>query len=226
MKHSKRYRALAEKIDSSKVYTISEALLLLKESPAVFDSGVELHVKLGIDPKKSEQTVRGTAVLPHGTGKTKCVAAFVSSRYEQEARDAGADIIGTEEVIATIQKTGKCAFDVAVATPDMMKKLGSIAKILGQQGLMPNPKTETVGNNVDKMVRELKTGKIAFRSDNGGNVHFLIGRVSFDMKQLEENAANIVKALQRAKPDESKGIYLQAATLATSMSPGIRVALN
>lgn len=226
MKHSKRYRALAEKRDPSRVYSLAEALALLKESPTKFDAGVELHVKLGIDPTKSEQTVRGTVALPHGTGKSKRVAAFVSPAHEQEARDAGADILGTEDVIAEIQKTGKCDFDVAVATPDMMRKLGPIAKILGQQGLMPNPKTETVGTDVKKMVQELKTGKVAFRSDKGGNAHFIVGRLSFDAQQLEENINQVMKALQRAKPDEAKGTYFQNVTLTASMSPGIRVAVS
>jgi large subunit ribosomal protein L1 len=226
MKHSKRYNAIAEKIDRTKVYTLDEAVTLIKEAPVKFDAGVEMHVKLGIDPKKSEQMVRGTVVLPHGTGKTKRVAAFVSAEKEAEAKEAGADVIGSDELIAQIKATGKCEFDIAVATPDMMKKLGPIAKILGQQGLMPNPKTETVGPDIAKMVKELKGGKTAFRSDDGGNVHMLVGRVSFDASQLTQNMQAFVDVVRRAKPPEAKGQYFVAATVAASMSPGIRVTVE
>ncbi|MBI2411106.1 MAG: 50S ribosomal protein L1 [Candidatus Kerfeldbacteria bacterium] len=222
MKRSKRYKSQVKKIEPLQVYTLDEALTFVKQDPVKFDAGVELHVKLGIDPKKSEQIVRGTVVLPNGSGKTKRVAAFVGADKEAEAREAGADVIGTEEVIAEIKQTGKCNFDVAVATPDMMKKLGQIAKILGQQGLMPNPKTETVGPDIKKMVKELKGGKVAYRSDDGGNVHMLIGRVSFGAEQLKENIMACVESVRKAKPAEAKGVYMKTGVLASSMGPGIR----
>lgn len=226
MKRSKRYKALAEKIDATKVYTLSEGLEMLKNDKNKFDTGVELHVRLGIDASKSDQLVRGTVVLPHGTGKTKKVIAFVSPDREAEAKEAGADIIGTDEVIAEIKTTGKCDFDVAVATPDMMRKLGQIAKIMGQQGLMPSPKTETVGPDVKKMVSELKGGKIAFRCDDGGNVHMLVGRVSFPTENLIENVKAVMASLKRLKPAESKGTFLRNTVVASSMGPGIKVSIE
>lgn len=223
MKRSKRYKEKTKDIDAKKVHTMEEALAILKNSPVKFDAGIEMHIKLGIDPSKTEQIVRGTVVLPNGNGKTKKVIAFVSSDKEAEAKEAGADIIGTEEVIAEIQKTKKCDFDVAVATPDMMKKVGPIAKILGQKGLMPNPKTDTVGPDVKKMVSELKGGKIAYRSDDGGNVHFLVGRVSFDEAKLQENINAVLESVRKAKPAESKGTFIPHIVLSSSMGPGVKV---
>ncbi len=223
MPRSKRYKAIAQKVDPTRAYTIDEAVQLLAESPVKFDAGVELHCRLGIDTKKSDQLVRGTVVLPHGTGKVTRVAAFVSEAKVTEATAAGADLIGTDEVIEKIKQSGKCDFDIAVATPDMMRKLGPIAKILGQQGLMPTPKTETVGPNVTEMVLQLKAGKVAFRNDDGGNVHFLIGRVSFPAQQLKENVTTIIEALRRVKPSDSKGVYLVRCTLSSSMGPGVRL---
>lgn len=226
MKRSKRYTAIAEKIEADKVYSLEEAINLLKESPVKFDAGIELHMKLGTDPTKSEQVVRSTVVLPHGNGKTKRVVAFVSEAKEAEAKEAGADIIGNDAFIEEIKKTGKCDFDVAVATPEMMKKLGPIAKTLGQQGLMPNPKTETVGEDIARMVKDLKGGKIAYRSDDSANVHFLVGRVSFDAAQILENIRVVVESVKKAKPAEAKGQYIVSTTLAASMSPGIPVSVE
>jgi len=225
MAHSKRYKEVAKKVDATKTYSLSEAIGLLKENPVKFDAGVELHIHLGIDASKSDQLVRSTVVMPHGTGKSKKVIAFVNPQHEAEAKAAGADIIGTDEVIAQIKATGKCQFDVAVATPDMMKKLGVIAKILGQQGLMPSPKTETVGPDVTKMVSELKGGKIAYRNDDGANVHVLVGRVSFDEKKLSENITAVIDSVKKAKPQTSKGAYLKLVVLASSMGPGLKVSL-
>lgn len=225
MKHSKRYAAIAAKIDAAKVYTLDEAIALIKESPVKFDAGVEIHVRLGIDSSKSDQIVRATVVLPHGSGKSKKVIAFVPSSLEADAREAGADVIGTDEVINEIKNTGKCGFDVAVATPDMMKKIGAIAKILGQQGLMPSPKTETVGTDVKKMISELKGGKIAYRCDDNGNVHVLVGRVSFDADKLKANITAAMDSIMKAKPQEAKGVYVKTVTLASSMGPGITVSL-
>ncbi|MCW1929753.1 MAG: 50S ribosomal protein L1 [Candidatus Kerfeldbacteria bacterium] len=225
MKHSKRYSAVSTKIDSTKALTLADGIALIKESPVKFDAGVEIHVRLGIDPSKSDQIVRGTVVLPHGSGKTKKVIAFVPSSLEADAKAAGADIIGTDDVINEIKNTGKCSFDVAVATPDMMKKIGVIAKILGQQGLMPSPKTETVGTDVKKMISELKGGKVAYRCDDGANVHLLVGRVSFAPEQLTANITAAIESITKAKPSESKGIYLKSVVIASSMGPGIKVSL-
>lgn len=225
MKHSKRYVAAAQKVDAVKVYPIDEAIAFVKESPLKFDAGVELHVRLGIDPSKSDQLVRGTVTLPHGSGKTKRVIAFVPAQLEAEAKEAGADVIGTDEVINEIKNTGKCSFDVAVATPEMMKKIGAIAKILGQQGLMPSPKTETVGTDVKKMISELKGGKIAYRCDDGGNVHILVGRVSFAADKIKANVQAAMESIVKAKPVASKGIYVKSMTMTSSMGPGMRTSL-
>lgn len=225
MKHSKRYAAAAKKVDAVKVYPLDEAIAFVKESPLKFDAGVELHVRLGIDPSKSDQLVRGTVTLPNGSGKTKRVIAFVPTQLEAEAKAAGADIIGTDEVINEIKNSGKCSFDVAVATPDMMKKIGAIAKILGQQGLMPSPKTETVGTDITKMISELKGGKIAFRCDDGGNVHILVGRVSFSADKIKANVLAAMDSIVKAKPMVSKGIYIKTMTMTSSMGPGMRTSL-
>lgn len=225
MKRSKRYKQQTEKIDADKTYTLTEALTILQEAPVKFDAGIELHIKLGIDTKKSDQVVKGTVVLPHGNGKTKKVVAFVSPEKEAEAKEAGADMIGNDEVIEEIKKTGKCDFDVAIATPDMMKKVAPIAKILGQKGLMPNPKTETVGPDVKKMITELKAGKTAYRSDDGGNVHFLVGRISFSEQQTAENITAVIDSVKKAKPAEAKGVYIQQTTVSSSMGPGVPVSI-
>lgn len=225
MKRSKRYKQQTEKIDADKTYTLTEALTILQEAPVKFDAGIELHIKLGIDTKKSDQVVKGTVVLPHGNGKTKKVMAFVSPEKEAEAKEAGADMIGNDEAIEEIKKTGKCDFDVAIATPDMMKKVAPIAKILGQKGLMPNPKTETVGPDVKKMITELKAGKTAYRSDDGGNVHFLVGRISFSEQQTAENITAVIDSVKKAKPAEAKGVYIQQTTVSSSMGPGVPVSI-
>jgi large subunit ribosomal protein L1 len=179
----KKYKAAAALIDPKKTYSAEEAMDLAKKTSTTKSDGtVEVHLRLGIDPKKSDQQVRGTVVLPNGSGKTRKVVAFVSADKEKEAKEAGADAIGTEEMLAEIAKTGKINFDIAVATPDMMPKMAKVAKILGPKGLMPNPKSETVGTNVTKMVSELKKGKLAFKADDFGIVHTIIGKVSFDAK--------------------------------------------
>lgn len=226
MKRSKRYKAIAEKIEDGKVYTITEAVALLQEGSVKFDAGVELHMNMGIDRQKTDQIVRGTVVFPHSTGKVLRVAAFVGPDKQAEAKAAGADIVADEATIAEIKKSGKCDFDVAVATPDMMRNLGQIAKIMGQQGLMPTPKTETVGTDVTKMITELKAGKTAYRSDDGANVHFLIGRVSYDAAKIQENVAAAVDSVTKVKPEDSKGEYIKSMTLSASMGPGIPVHLS
>ncbi len=219
----KKYKAASALVDSKKTYSTMEAMELAKQtSTTKFDGTVEVHLRLGIDPKKSDQQVRGTVSLPNGSGKTKKIVAFVSADKEKEAKEAGADMIGTEETIAEIAKTGKFEWDLAVATPDMMPKLAKVAKVLGPKGLMPNPKSETVGTNVTKMVSELKKGKVAFKSDDYGIVHTVIGKVSFDAKALAENYEALLETIRKIKPSSSKGVYLKNVTVATTMGPAIR----
>lgn len=226
MKRSKRYKQIAEKIEEGKIFSLTDGLELIKEMPVKFDAGVEVHIRLGVDPKQSSQVVKSVVVFPNGTGKTKRVAAFVSPDKEAEAKEAGADVIADDSVIEEIKNTGKCDFDVAVATPDMMKKLGPIARVLGQQGLMPTPKTDTVGTDVAKMVSELKAGKMAFRSDDSGNVHALVGKVSFDTDKLAENIRTFVDEVKRAKPDDAKGTYIKSVSVSSSMGPGVPVTVE
>lgn len=218
-------KELAAKVDQSKVYSWDDAIKLAKETSGVkFDASIEVHAHLGIDPKKGEQQVRASATLPHGTGKTKKVAAFVSAEKEKEAKEAGADFVYGEEDIKRIKDTGKIEFDVAVTTPDMMAKLAAVAKVLGPKGLMPNPKTETVSPNIKKMVEELKKGKITFKNDDTSNIHQSIGKVSFSETQLKENLAAFLEVLKRAKPATAKGTYIQTLVLCSTMGPAIRIA--
>ncbi|MBI5728259.1 MAG: 50S ribosomal protein L1 [Candidatus Magasanikbacteria bacterium] len=224
---SKRMMAMVAKIDQKKVYSPDEAVALVKETSTVkFDATVEVHGQLGIDVSKSDQLIRTTVVLPHGTGQTKRVAAFVGANDEKAAKEAGADLVYNEEDIKKIKETGKVDFDVAVATPEMMPKLAAAAKILGPKGLMPSPKTETVGADVTKMISELKKGKLTFKNDDGGNVHVSIGKVSFDQKKLKENFAAFLDALKKAKPSSAKGAYIQSLYLTSSMGPSVKVALE
>lgn len=224
MKHGKRYNQIKDKIDPKKTYSAEEAIALVKETSNVgFDAGVEVHINLGIDVKKGDQQVRGSVVLPHGTGKTQKIAVFTDN--PSEAKEAGADIAADEEYIQKIKETGKCDFDVAVATPDMMKKIAPIAKILGPKGLMPSPKDGTVTQNVKKTVEELKKGKANFKNDDSGNIHTLIGRVSFDKQKLVENFNALIEAIQKAKPISSKGQYLKSVTVTSSMGPGVKVSV-
>ncbi|KKW44812.1 MAG: 50S ribosomal protein L1 [Parcubacteria group bacterium GW2011_GWA2_56_7] len=213
-------------VEKNRRYTPAEAIKLAKETSGVkFDASVEVHVRLGIDPSKSDQQIRGTMNLPHGTGKTKRVAAFVEPEDEPKAKEAGADIVGGEELVAEITKSGKINFDVAVATPSMMPKIAKIAKTLGQKGVMPNPKTDTVGADVVKMIKEQKTGKVSIKNDATGNVHQLIGRVSFTDEQLLTNYEAFMTLLKRVKPSGQKGIYIQNVSMTTAMGPGIKVEL-
>ena len=215
---------LSKKVDKTKAYPLDEAIQLVKDTSQVkFDASVEAHIRLGIDIKKSDQQVRATVVLPHGTGNTKKVAAFVGPNDEKAAKDAGADLVCGEEEIKKIKDTGKIDFDIAVATPDMMPKLAVAAKILGPKGLMPNPKTDTVGKDVKKMVEDLKKGKAAFKNDDGGNVHQIIGKVSFSDDQLKENYAALMEAIKKAKPLTTKGIYIKSVYLTSSMGPSVKV---
>lgn len=224
--HGKRYKELKQMIDAKKSYSPAEAIELAKKtSTTKFDSAIEVHVRLGIDPKKGEQQVRGTVTLPHGSGKTRKVAAFVSNaEKEKEAKDAGADPVGGEELIAEIAKTGKANFEIAVATPDMMPKMAKIAKILGPKGLMPSPRNETVTTNVAKTVAELRGGKVAYKNDDTSNLHQVIGRASFSSERLLENYAALMDAVRRSKPATSKGTYLVNVSISSSMGPGVKVA--
>ncbi len=215
------------KIDRKQTYAIPAAVELLKSvATAKFDETVELHFSLGIDPKQGDQQIRGTVTLPNGTGKTKRVIAFVDANNEAAAKAAGADIIGTEETIDEINRTGKIDFDVAVAVPSMMPKLAKAAKVLGPRGLMPNPKTDTVGPNIEKMINEQKGGKISFKNDNTANVHMIVGKKSFDNDKLAENLRYAIEAIRKVKPASSKGTYMKSVTLTSTMSPAIHLEVS
>lgn len=218
---------LKAKIDKNKVYSLEEAIKLVKETSDVkFDASVEIHARLGINPKKTEQLVRGTVVLPHGTGKSKKIAAFVTADKAQEAKEAGADLIYDEEEIKKIKNGNKIDFEIAVTTPDMMPRLAQIAKILGPRGLMPNPKTDTVGPNIKQIIEQLKKGKINFKNDDGGNVHQTIGKVSFSDEQLNQNFTAFWEALKKAKPAGAKGTYIKNLVICSSMGPAIKITNN
>ncbi len=224
MAEGKRITAAKSLVDKNKVYTLDEGIALVKQTSKVkFDASVEVHANLGIDPSKGEQQIRATVALPHGTGKTKILAAFVGSNDEKDAKEAGADFVYGEEDIKKIKDTGKIAFEIAIATPDMMPKMAMAAKVLGPKGLMPNPKTDTVGKDVKKMIAELKKGKAAFKNDDTANVHQAIGKVSFSEAQLKENFMAFMDALKKAKPSSSKGSYIKSLYLTTSMGPSIKV---
>jgi large subunit ribosomal protein L1 len=227
MKHGKRYNELKSTYDDKKSYSLTEAIDLVKKTANTkFDSAVEVHIRLGIDSRKSDQQVRSTVVLPHGTGKEKRVAAFVATPdQEKEAEGAGAELIGGEELVAEIVKTGKCDFDVAIAVPEMMPKMAKIAKILGPRGLMPSPKNDTVTPNVGEAVKAMKGGKVAFKNDDTANVHQVIGRASFTEDQLAVNFETFMDALRKNKPSSSKGTYIKGIVLTSTMGPGVRVEL-
>jgi large subunit ribosomal protein L1 len=220
---TKKRKAVAAKIDKNKVYSLNDASSLLKEVNCTkFDSSVDVHVRLGVDPKKADQQVRGTVTLPHGTGKTKRVLVLCTPDKEAAAREAGADYVGLDEFIAKIEG-GWTDVDVIVATPSVMPKIGRLGKILGPRNLMPNPKTGTVTNDVAAAVNEVKGGKIAFKVDKAGIVHASVGRVSFAPEKIAANANEFVHALIRLKPSAAKGTYLKGISVATTMSPGIPV---
>ena len=221
--HGKKYRAALEKIEAGRVYTPLEGIRLAKEtSPTTYDATVEAALVLGVDPRKADQMVRGTVALPHGTGKTVRVIACAPGAAAQAAEAAGADRVGSDDLIAEIQG-GFLDFDAAVATPDQMAKVGRIARILGPRGLMPNPKTGTVTPDVGKAVTDIKGGKIEFRVDKQGNLHVVLGKVSFSEEALVQNYAAALDEIQRAKPSASKGRYVRRITFSTTMGPGIPV---
>lgn len=222
-KRGKRYQAALSRIDRTKKYSLDDALrLAVDTATAKFDETIELAVRLGVDPRQADQNVRGATVLPHGTGRTVRVLVFAKGDKEREAKEAGADYAGGEDLVKKIAD-GWLDFDYAVATPDMMAVVGRIAKILGPRGLMPNPKTGTVTFDVGKAVRELKAGKIEFRVDKGGIVHVPIGKRSFGPEKLAENAKSVLASLQRVKPASAKGSYFRAIAVSSTMGPGIKV---
>ena len=223
MKRGKNYRKLAELIDRERLYPPVEAIALAKRTnPAKFDATVEVAMRLGVDPRKADQVVRGTVNLPHGTGKQVRVVVFAAGDKAAEAVEAGADEVGTDDLVARIQE-GWLEFDAAIATPDQMAKIGRIARILGPRGLMPNPKTGTVTMDVAKAVSDIKGGKITFRVDRQANLHVIIGKTSFSQEQLVENFAAVIDEVMRLKPTSAKGRYLKKVVVSTTMGPGIPI---
>lgn len=217
-------RAVAEaKVDREKLYSLTEAMALVKEvNTTKFDCSVDVHVRLGVDPRKADQAIRGTVSLPHGTGKTKKVLVFCTPDKEQEAIDAGADYVGLDEYVKKVQD-GWTDIDVIIAMPNVMAQVGRLGRILGPRGLMPNPKTGTVTPNVGAAVTEVKKGKIAFRVDKFGIIHSPIGRISFDAEQLKGNAQELLAMLVKMRPSTAKGTYMKSVTVASTMSPGIKI---
>ncbi len=224
MKHGKKYLEALKKFNRDEFYEPIEAIGLVKQTAtAKFDESVEVAVRLGVDPRHAEQIVRGTVVLPCGTGRTNRVAVFAAGEQAQQARDAGADIVGSDDLINKIEKENFLDFDIAIATPDLMVQVGKLGRTLGPRGLMPNAKTGTVTNDVGKAVIEFKGGRVEYRTDRVGNVHVLIGKVSFEPGQLAENYRALVDELVRAKPAAAKGRYIRSVTITTTMGPGIRI---
>lgn len=222
-KHGKKFREAAAKVDRAAVYTPLEAVKLVKElANAKFDETVEAHFRLGIDTRKADQNIRGSISLPHGTGKTVRVAVFAEGAQAEQAAEAGADVIGSDELIAQIQK-GEINFDAAIATPMMMAKVGRIGKILGPRGLMPNPKLGTVTMDVAKMVSELKAGRVEYRADRYGICHVPLGRASFDEQKLVENYAALYTEILRVKPASAKGKYVKSISVSSTMGPGVKI---
>jgi len=221
--HGKRYRQARAPIDSEHAYTPAEAVKLLKEAPdAKFDETVEVHFNLGLNVRHADQQLRGTLMLPHGTGSDVRVAVFAEGEKAKEAEEAGADIVGSAD-LATKVEGGFADFDVAIATPDMMGNVGKLGRILGPRGLMPNPKAGTVTFDIGKAVRDSKAGKLEYRTDRGANVHLTIGKKSFDERALLENYATVIEEIVRAKPSAAKGRYIRTITLTSSMGPGIHI---
>lgn len=224
MKRGKRYIEAAKLIDSSKAYELAEAMdIACKTGTCKFDETVELHMRLGVDPRHADQQVRGVVVLPNGTGKTVRVLVIAKGAKADEAVAAGADFVGAEEMIAKIQKESWFDFDVCVTTPDMMGLVGRIARILGPKGLMPNPKSGTVTMDVTKAINEIKSGKVEYRLDKNAIIHVAVGKKSFGPEKLAENAEVVIEAIQKAKPAAAKGTYIKSTSIATTMGPGIKV---
>ena len=223
-KHGKKYVEASKKVDKNKLYSLDEAISLVKETSVTsFDSTVEVAIKLNIDAKKSDQALRGSFVLPNGTGKTKRVLVIAKGAQAEAAKKAGAQYVGDKDMIDKIANENWFDFDVIVATPDMMPELGKIGKVLGPKGLMPNPKTGTVTADVEKAVNDINKGMISYKNDSFGNVHSIIGKVSFDNKKLAENLSYVVTTVAKAKPSSVKGVFINSITITTTMVPGIRL---
>ena len=225
MAQSKRTKEFKNLVDKNKKYALSEAVELLKQAPNTkFDQTVEISVKLNINPKETPASVRGTVSLPHGTGKTRKVAVFCKGEYEKKAKQAGADFIGSDDLIKKVSG-GWCDFDVAIATPDMMKDMGRLGKILGPRGLMPNPKTGTVTQEIEKAVLDVKKGKIEFRMDKQSNIHAPIGKLSFETSKLFENGSELINAVEHARPQIVKGVFIKTMSISSTMGPGLKLDL-
>ncbi|MGL5173767.1 MAG: 50S ribosomal protein L1 [Olsenella sp.] len=222
-KHGKNFRAAAAKIDRTKLYAPMDAMTLAKEAaPAKFDETIEVSIRLGVDTRKADQNVRGSISLPNGTGKTVRVAVFAEGEKAREAEAAGADIVGSDELVAQIQK-GELNFDAAIATPNLMGKVGRLGRILGPRGLMPNPKLGTVTMDVEKMVHELKAGRVEYRADRYGICHVPMGKASFSAEQLAENYGALITEILRVKPSTAKGKYVKSIVVSSTMGPGIKI---
>lgn len=223
MKQSKRFKEIETLYDSEKLYTLEEAVEILKKCPAPkFDESVEFSMKMGTDPKKSDQQVRGTTSMPHGTGKKMIIAVIAKGDKVKEALDAGADFAGADELVEKI-KGGWLEFNALVVTPDMMREVGKLGKVLGPRGLMPTPKAGTVTMDVQKAVNELKAGKIEFKVDKGGVINCIVGKISFKVEQLVENTNYLIQAILRAKPSAAKGAYMRSLSISTTMGPGLKI---
>ena len=222
---SKRYKESVKQVEQDKLYQLKEAIILLKKLPKPkFDGSVDLHFNLSVDTKKSDQMVRGTVVLPHGTGKKVRVAVFCKGEHERQAREAKADYIGDTELIDKVG-AGFLDFDCAIATPEMMKDLSKLGKVLGPRGLMPSPKTGTVTNDITKAIEDVRKGKVEFRVDKQGGVHLSVGKISFSEDQLSDNAAKVIEALTEARPASVKGKFVRSLSISASMNPGLRLAI-
>lgn len=226
MERSKRYKEARGKIDKNKVYDVDEAVkILIENASAKFDESVEVHLRTNIDPKQADQLIRGSVVLPSGIGKEKKIAVFAEGEKAEEAEEAGADIVGGEELVAKIKQAKQVDFDVSVATPDMMRKLAVIAKILGPKGLMPSPKTGTVTADIKVTVEQLKKGKLNFKNDDSGNIHQLVGKVSFGNDKLGANIKSFVQAIREARPSGAKGEFIKTVVITSTMGVGIKINL-
>jgi len=222
-KISKRRKAILDKVDAEKLYSLTEASALIKViNTTKFDASIDIHMRLGLDPRKADQAIRGTVPLPHGTGKSKTVLVLCSPDKEQEAIDAGAEFVGLDEYVQKV-KGGWTGMDVVIATPNVMAKVGQLGRILGPRNLMPNPKTGTITLDVGNAVKEVKKGKISFRIDKFGIIHSSVGRVSFSAEQIEGNAAEVINSIMRMKPSSAKGIYLKSLYMVSTMSPSIQI---
>ena len=220
---SKRYKESVKQVESEKFYQLKEAITVLKKLPKPkFDGSIDLHFNLSVDTKKSDQMIRGTVVLPHGTGKKVRVAVFCKGEHERQAREAKADYVGANELMDKVA-AGFLDFDCAIATPEMMKDLSKLGKVLGPRGLMPSPKTGTVTNDITKAIEDVRKGKVEFRVDKQGGIHLSVGKISFDEGQINDNAAKVIEAINESRPASVKGKFVKSLSITTSMNPGLRI---